>query len=61
MALDKASLKTRITTELQGKGFKTEGEHARVQDMAEAIANAIVDEMQASAKAIVGGNQYPIQ
>ncbi|MBY7898708.1 hypothetical protein KW478_19630 [Vibrio fluvialis] len=53
MALSKSSLKDRIISELQSQGFVTEGEHAMVQKMAEAIANAVVDEIQANAKANV--------
>lgn len=45
MALSKASLKERLITELQAQGFVTEGEHAMAQKMAEAIANAVVDEI----------------
>ncbi|MCG6389678.1 hypothetical protein K6U51_06010 [Vibrio fluvialis] len=55
MALSKSSLKDRIISELQSQGFVTEGEHAMVQKMAEAIANAVVDEIQANAKANVTG------
>ncbi|WJG27189.1 hypothetical protein QSU96_05580 [Vibrio furnissii] len=50
MALSKASLKERLITELQAQGFVTEGEHAMAQKMAEAIANAVVDEITVNAK-----------
>ncbi|WP_153448733.1 hypothetical protein [Vibrio algicola] len=53
MALSKTGLKQRILTELTAKGFTVSGEHSRNADYAEAIANAIVDEIQANAKAIV--------
>lgn len=55
MELSKASLKKRIITELQAKGFVTEGEFAQVGHMAEAIANAVVDEVNQNAKADVKG------
>lgn len=53
MALSKASLKERLITELQAQGFVTEGEHAMVQKMAEAIANAVVDEILQNAFVLV--------
>ncbi|MBF9002087.1 hypothetical protein [Vibrio nitrifigilis] len=53
MALSKSSLKSKIVSELNAQGFVTEGEHAMAQKMAEAIANAVVDEIQANAKATV--------
>ena len=52
MALSKSGLKSRIITELQTIGFTTTGTYAWVQKFAEAIANAIVDEIQANAKAV---------
>ncbi|EPW3766573.1 hypothetical protein LZT09_02350 [Vibrio fluvialis] len=53
MALSKASLKERLITELQAQGFVTEGEHAMAQKMAEAIANAVVDEILQNAFVLV--------
>lgn len=53
MALSKTSLKQRIINELEAQGFVTTGEFARSSGMAEAIANAVVDEIQANAKAKV--------
>lgn len=65
MALSKTGLKQRILTELTAKGFTVTGEHARNADYAEAIANAIVDEIQANAKALVSSGSssgnWPIQ
>ncbi|WEM43525.1 hypothetical protein PTW35_06965 [Photobacterium sp. DA100] len=55
MALSKTSLKQRIITELQAKGFVTEGEFAQAGSMAEAIANAVVDELTQNAKVDVKG------
>lgn len=56
MALDKSSLKERIITELEGQGFNTtangrdNGEW--LPKYAQAIANAIIDEIQANARAV---------
>ena len=65
MALSKSSLKSKIVSELNAQGFVTEGEYAMAQKMAEAIANAVVDEIQANAKATVqsgsSAGAWPIQ
>lgn len=65
MALSKSSLKGRILSELQGQGFTTTGQHAKADELATAIANAVVDEIQANAKAQVSGGSsagsWPIQ
>lgn len=53
MALSKSQLKQRIISELESKGFVTSGEFAMAGLMAEAIANAVVDEIQSNAKALV--------
>ncbi|WP_435247322.1 hypothetical protein ACMAZD_11475 [Vibrio sp. nBUS_14] len=45
MAISKASLKQKIETELKAKGFVLDGEFAMAGMMAEAIANAVVDEI----------------
>ena len=50
MALSKASLKSRIETELTGQGFVLGGAFDFATKMATAIANAVVDEIQANAK-----------
>ncbi|MHB9156272.1 MAG: hypothetical protein ACYC5N_11410 [Endomicrobiales bacterium] len=50
MALDKASLKTRIEAELAAQGFVPNGTYAWAGKMATAIANAVVDEIQANAR-----------
>ncbi|ELM6621472.1 hypothetical protein Q2Y23_002434 [Vibrio fluvialis] len=55
MALSKASLKERLISELQAQGFVTEGEHAMAGRMAEAIANAVVDEITLNAQVPVTG------
>lgn len=53
MAIDKDSLKQKIVTELNAKGFVTEGEFAMASQMAEAIANAVVDEITKNAAVTV--------
>ncbi len=53
MALDPDSLKNKIVTELQAKGFVTEGKFAKSGDLAEAIANAVVAEITANAEVII--------
>lgn len=62
MALSKSGLKQRIITELQAIGFTTSGQYVWSEKYAEAIANAIVDEIQSNAKAAgadtPGGNTH---
>lgn len=55
MALSKAQLKTRIASEMQAQGATASGEHSWVNRMAEAIANAVIDEIQANAAVPVTG------
>ncbi|WKD28649.1 hypothetical protein NDQ72_01495 [Halomonas sp. KG2] len=55
MALSKAQLKNRIITEMQAHGATATGEHSWVNRMAEAIANAVVDEVQSNAEVQVTG------
>lgn len=55
MALSKAQLKNRIITEMQAQGATATGEHSWVNRMAEAIANAVVDEVQSNAEVPVTG------
>ncbi len=50
--LSKAGLKGRIESELTTQGFQIVGPHAWASRMATAIANAVVDEIQANAKAV---------
>jgi len=50
MALSKSSLKDKIVTELEAKGFVTTGHHAQAGNMAEAIANAVIDEITLNAQ-----------
>lgn len=56
MALNKASLKNRIITELQGQGFGV-GNLGKdginwLDKFAQAIANAVIDEIQQNAVAV---------
>ena len=55
MAISKDSLKQKIETELKAKGFVLEGEFAMAGMMAEAIANAVVDEITKNAEVQVTG------
>ncbi|PFG55757.1 hypothetical protein ATG66_2073 [Vibrio sp. ES.051] len=65
MALSKSSLKNRILSELQSQGFVTSGAHAKSDELATAIANAVVDEIKANAKATIesgsSAGSWPIQ
>lgn len=65
MALSKSSLKDRIITEMESQGFVTQGTHAKADELAQAIANAVVDEITANAKAAVSSGSsegnWPIQ
>ena len=57
MALSKSSLKSKIETELQAQGFVLGGEFAMASKLAEAIANAVVDEItQNAAVPVTGGS-----
>ncbi|ANU36275.1 hypothetical protein [Vibrio scophthalmi] len=53
MAITKHSLKQKIVKELNAKGFVTEGEFARSAEMAEAIANAVVDEITQNSEVVI--------
>ena len=53
MALSKSQLKGRIVSEMRARGANAEGEHSWLNRMAEAIANAVVDEVQQNAEAQV--------
>lgn len=55
MALSKSSLKEKLETELKAQGFVLEGEFAMAGKFAEAIANAVVDELTANAGVTVPG------
>lgn len=55
MALSKSALKGRIVSEMKAQGATATGEHSWVNRMAEAIANAVVDEVQSNAEVPVAG------
>lgn len=65
MALSKSGLKGRIVTEFEKLGATAEGPHSWVNRFAEAIANAVVDEVQSNGKAVISGGssagQHPIE
>lgn len=64
MALSKSSLKSKIVNEFVNLGAVADGDHSWVNEFAEAIANAVVDEITSNAKANVSGGsssgQHPI-
>ena len=45
MPISNDALKAKIVKEMNAKGMVTEGEFAKAADLAEAIANAVVDEI----------------
>ncbi|ELA9710996.1 TPA: hypothetical protein KD131_002291 [Vibrio parahaemolyticus] len=53
MAMGKKSLKQKLASELEAQGFVLTGEFAMAGKMAEAIANAVYDEITQNAKADV--------
>lgn len=55
MALSKDQLKGRIVSEMQAMGATPTGKHSWVERMAEAIASAVVDEIQQNAQVPVTG------
>ena len=55
MALSKSTLKGRIISEMEAQGATSSGEYSWVPRMAEAIANAVVDEVQSNAEVPVTG------
>ena len=55
MALSKSALKSRIISEMKAQGATATGEFSWVNRMAEAIANAVVDEVQSNAEVPVTG------
>lgn len=50
MALDKDSLKGRIVSNMVSAGANAQGEHSWVEKMAEAIAEAVIDEVTENAQ-----------
>jgi hypothetical protein len=57
MAMSKASLKARIITEMDAQGFTTSNPFSEAQKMAEALANAIIDEIITNA--VASGTDTP--
>ncbi|MGS0824822.1 hypothetical protein ACVBIO_03340 [Shewanella sp. 0m-8] len=55
MALSQSSLKGKIVSELEARGFTANGEHAFAAKMAEAIAAAVVAEITSNAQVQVTG------
>ncbi|EMG1955269.1 hypothetical protein V4Z26_001271 [Vibrio alginolyticus] len=53
MAMGKESLKQKLENELEAQGFVLTGEFAMAGKMAQAIANAVYDEITQNAKADV--------
>ncbi|PKH06652.1 hypothetical protein [Moritella sp. Urea-trap-13] len=57
MALSKSALKSKIEAEMVKGGIVITGEHAQASVLAQAIANAVVDEIQVNAEvAVIGGS-----
>ena len=55
MALSKSALRSRIISEMKAQGATETGEFSWVNRLAEAIANAVVDEVQSNAEVPVTG------
>lgn len=55
MALSKSALKSKIEAEMVKGGIVIAGEHAQASILAQAIANAVVDEITANAEVSVTG------
>jgi predicted transcriptional regulator len=53
MPISNGSLKAKIVKEMNGKGMVTEGEFAKAADLAEAIANAVVDEITTNGLVVI--------
>jgi hypothetical protein len=50
MALSKSALEGLIISKLQAAGFNTTGKHSQAQIMAKAVAEAVVEHIQAQAE-----------
>ncbi|MFI3276915.1 hypothetical protein [Vibrio sp.] len=58
MALSEGSLKGKIVANLESHGFAS-NEHGRMDELADAIAKAVVEHIQEAAEVIVkGGGSY---
>ena len=60
MALSKSSLKEKIENEMKAQGFVITGPHASGSQLAEAIANAVVDEIKQNAEVTPEGVTYKV-
>lgn len=57
MALSKSGLKSKLEAEMVKGGIVIAGPHAQASVLAQAIANAVVDEIQANAETnVIGGS-----
>lgn len=65
MALSADSLQERIAKELAALGANREGEHSWIDRLAQALATAVVDEIQSSAQVNVttgsSAGTYPVE
>lgn len=65
MAMNAAALKGLMISKLQAAGFDTGNNHSKTAEFCEAIAAAVVEHVQANAKAVVASGssagQHPIQ
>lgn len=65
MALDSSTLSSLILSELESAGFTGSGQYSRAQELADAIAAAVVSHIQASADVTVtsgsSAGTYPVQ
>lgn len=65
MALDKSQLKTRIVDEFVARGATAEGQYSWVNELAEALAHAIIDEIHQNAEVPVDSGSsagtYPVE
>lgn len=55
MALNNRALTAMIVTQLEKQGFETTGEDSKAEELAEAIATAVVSHITASAEVTVAG------
>ena len=55
MAMSSSALEGLIVSKLKEAGFNVDGEHSKNTVMAKAVAEAVVEHIQANAKAVVIG------
>ena len=60
MAMNVAALKGLMISKLQAAGFDTGNEHSKTEEFCTAIAEAVVEHIQSSAKAI-GSASNPVR